>query len=281
MKRLIDLRDALLGSRTSKSGLILVLIILGMALFSDALSPYDPKSLSGMPYETPSIKHPMGTDDIGHDLLSQLIYGSRTSLLVGVLSALGVTIIGVAVGLVSGFIGGAVDEILMRLTDIVLVIPYIVFIIVLVSYLGPSIWNMIISISLLGWPSIARMVRSHVLSLKKALYIEAAEALGAGNMHIMVKHVLPSLTPLVAPIFVLTVMDGILAEAGLSFLGLGDPNSVSWGMMLYYAQVRGAFIRKMWWWILPPGLMITFTSLSFLLLGMGLEEKLNPRLRRL
>jgi len=281
VKRLIDLRDALLGSRTSKSGLILVLIILGMALFSDALSPYDPKSLSGMPYETPSIKHPMGTDDIGHDLLSQLIYGSRTSLLVGVLSALGVTIIGVAVGLVSGFIGGAVDEILMRLTDIVLVIPYIVFIIVLVSYLGPSIWNMIISISLLGWPSIARMVRSHVLSLKKALYIEAAEALGAGNMHIMVKHVLPSLTPLVAPIFVLTVMDGILAEAGLSFLGLGDPNSVSWGMMLYYAQVRGAFIRKMWWWILPPGLMITFTSLSFLLLGMGLEEKLNPRLRRL
>ena len=267
-------------SKQALLGLAIILFLVIIALAAGVLAPYDPFSLSGMPYEPPSHAHPLGTDDVGHDILSQLIYGSRISLLVGVLSALGCVAIGVLIGLVSGFLGGRVDEVLMRLTDIVLVIPYIVFVIVLVAYLGPSIWNIIISISVLGWPSIARMVRSHVLSLKSSLYVEAARSMGAGGRYIMQKHILPGLVPLVLPIYVLTVMDGILTEAGLSFLGLGDPTKPSWGILLYYAQIRGAFVRKLWWWVLPPGLMITLAGLGFLLLGSSLEEYCNPRLRR-
>lgn len=267
-------------SRSSKAGLLIIMFIVLMAILAPYIAPYDPYEYVGDPYEPPSSEHWLGTDDMGHDLLSQIIYGAQISLLVGVLSALGCVIIGTVIGVISGFLGGWIDEILMRLTDIVLVIPYLVFIILLVSYLGPSIWNIVISISILGWPSIARMVRSYVLSLRESLYVEAARAIGCGNMHIMIKYIIPGLVPLIVPIFVLTIIDGILTEAGLSFLGLGDPNKISWGIILYYAQVRGAFVKGLWWWVLPPGLLITLTGLGFLLLGSSLEEYFNPRFKR-
>jgi len=279
-ERLGELSYVMRHSRQAMLGLALILFLFALALGAGFLAPYNPKALSGNPYEPPSHRHPLGTDDVGHDILSQLIYGSRTSLLVGILSAFGCIAIGVIVGLMAGYAGGLTDELLMRLTDIVLVIPYIVFVIVLVAYLGPSIWNIILSISVLGWPSIARMVRSHVLSLKSSLYVEAARSMGAGGGYIMSKHILPGLIPLILPIYVLTVMDGILTEAGLSFLGLGDPTRPSWGILLYYAQIRGAFVRRLWWWVLPPGLMITIAGLGFLLLGSSLEEYFNPRLRQ-
>ena len=266
-------------NRKALTGVVIVAALVAIALLAPVIAPYNPFDITGSPYEAPSKRHLLGTDDVGHDILSQLIYGTRTSLLVGVLGALGCTAVGVLIGLVAGFVGGLVDELLMRLTDIVLVLPYIVFIIVLVAYLGPSIWNIILSITVLGWPSIARMVRSYVLSLKKSLYIEAARSLGAGNAYIMRRHVLPGIMPLIIPVYVLTIVDSILTEAGLSFLGLGDPTRPSWGLLLYYAQIRGAFVRGMWWWILPPGIMITVTGLGFLLLGTGLEEYFNPRLR--
>jgi len=270
----------LVRNRQALTGTIIILALVFIAVFGPYLAPYDPFAITGMPYEPPSKEHPLGTDDVGHDILSQLIYGSRTSLLVGTLSALGCVIIGVIIGLTAGFAGGIVDEILMRITDIVLVIPYIVFVIVMVAYLGPGIWNIILSISILGWPSIARMVRSYVLSLKSSVYVEAARSLGASSGYIMRKHILPGLVPLIIPVYVLTVLDGILTEAGLSFLGLGDPTRASWGLLLYYAQIRGAFILHLWWWIVPPGLMITITGLGFLLLGSSLEEYFNPRLKR-
>ncbi len=266
-------------SRKVWAGLLVISFLAFIAVAAPYLAPYDPSEIVGDPYEPPSSEHLLGTDDVGHDVLSWLIYGSRTSLLVGTLGALGAVAIGVLIGLVAGLIGGLIDEILMRLTDIVLTIPYIVFVIVLVAYLGPSIWNIILSIAVLGWPTIARMVRSHVLSLKENLYIDAAVAVGASRLYIMRKHILPGLIPLIVPIYVLTVVDGILTEAGLSFLGLGDPTQPSWGTLLYYAQIRGAFIKGLWWWVLPPGLMITVTGLGFLLLGSGLEEYFNVRLR--
>ncbi len=277
--KLKELRSVF-ATKRSRTGLAIIAVIVFMALTAPFLAPYDPYEFVGDPYEPPSFKHFLGTDDVGHDILSQLIYGARISLLVGVLSAIGCVLIGSIIGIIAGFLGGWIDEILMRLTDIVLVIPYIVFIIVLVSYLGPSIWNIIISISILGWPTIARMVRSHVLSLRESLYIEAARAIGCSNLYIMRKHIIPGLVPLIIPIFVLTIIDGILIEAGLSFLGLGDPTKISWGIMLYYAQVRGAFAKGLWWWVFPPGLLITLTSLGFLFLGSSLEEYFNPRLRR-
>ncbi len=267
-------------NRKSVVGLIIIVSLIALALIAPLIAPYDPYEITGAPYEPPSSEHLLGTDDVGHDILSQLIYGSRTSLLVGFLGALGVVAVGVLIGLISGFMGGIIDEVLMRLTDVVLVIPYIVFIIVLVAYLGPSVWNIILSITVLGWPTIARMVRSYVFSIKNSLYIEAARNFGAGSLYIMRKHVIPGLIPLILPVYVLTVVDSILTEAGLSFLGLGDPTKPSWGLLLYYAQIRGAFVRGMWWWIIPPGLMITITGLGFLLFGSSLEEYFNPRLRR-
>ena len=277
--KLRSLRE-IFRSKSSKAGLIIVLIITVVALTADVISPYDPYELAGNPYEPPSPEYPLGTDDIGHDIFSQLVHGSRVSMLVGVLGALGCVSVGILIGVVSGFIGGWVDEILMRMTDIALTIPYLVFIIVLVSYLGPSLWNIIISITILGWPTIARMVRSQVLALREMLYVEAARAIGSGKAYIMRRHILPGLVPLIVPVLVLTIMDGILTEAGLSFLGLGDPTKISWGIMLYYAQVRGAFVKGLWWWVLPPGLMITLAGMGFLLLSSGLEEYFNPKLRR-
>mgnify|MGYP000153162608 CR=1 FL=1 len=279
MAKIGNIKEAF-RSRSSKVGLLIIIFIVLMAILAPYIAPYDPYEYVGDPYEPPSSEHLLGTDDMGHDLLSQIIYGAQVSLLVGVLSALGCVLIGTIIGVISGFLGGWIDEILMRLTDVVLVIPYLVFIILLVSYLGPSIWNIVISISILGWPSIARMVRSYVLSLRENLYIEAARAIGCGNRHIMIKYIIPGLVPLIVPIFVLTIIDGILTEAGLSFLGLGDPNKISWGIILYYAQVRGAFVKGLWWWILPPGLLITVTGLGFLLLGSSLEEYFNPRFKR-
>jgi len=279
----MEVRKFLLFLKRSKitlSGVVIILILSIMAIIAPYITPYNPHAIAGSPYAPPSRQYLLGTDDIGHDILSQLIYGSRTSLLVGTLGALGCVFVGVAIGLVAGVAGGVVDEILMRLTDIVLVIPYIVFVMVLVAYLGPSIWNIILSITILGWPGIARMVRSYVMSLKTSLYVEAARSLGADRSYIMRYHIFPGLIPLIIPVYVLTIVDSILTEAGLSFLGLGDPTKVSWGMLLYYAQIRGAFVRGMWWWVIPPGLMITITGLGFLLLGTGLEEYFNPRFRK-
>jgi ABC-type dipeptide/oligopeptide/nickel transport system permease subunit len=270
---------AFIRLRKAKVGVILFSIPLMMALLAEWIAPYNPYQFTGLPYENPSAMHPLGTDDIGRDLLSQLIYGSRISLTIGVLSAVIATFLGVLVGMFAGYVGGWLDEVLMRLTDVVLTLPYLVFVIVLVAYIGPTVWNTILCIGILGWPTIARMVRSQVLSLKTQLYVEAAIALGATRWHIMLKYILPNLIVLIIPTTVLTIVDGILTEAGLSFLGLGDLTQISWGLMLFYAQVRGGFLKGAWWWILPPGLMITLTSLGAILLGQGLDEALKLKTR--
>jgi peptide/nickel transport system permease protein len=266
--------------KTAIVGVLLFSIPVIMAIFAQWIAPYNPYAIIGSPYEKPSLVRPLGTDDIGKDLLSQLIYGSRVSLTVGIFSTVIAIIIGVLIGMFAGYLGGWLDEALMRFTDIVLTFPYLVFVIVLIAYLGPSVWNMILCIGLLGWPTIARMIRSQVLSLKTQLYVEAAVALGATRRHIMLRYILPSLTVLLIPIAVLTVVDGILTEAGLSFLGLGDLTQISWGIMLFYAASRGGFVKGSWWWIVPPGLMITVTSLGLIFAGQALDEVLNPRKHR-
>jgi len=268
-------------SNSAKVGLVLTSMPVLMAIFAAWIAPFGPNDFAGGPYEGPSAAHLLGTDDIGHDLLSQLIYGSRISLTVGLLSALIATTIGVTIGMLAGYMGGYLDEVLMRLTDVTLTLPYIVLVIVLVAYLGPHIWNLILCIGILGWPTITRMVRSQVLTLKTQLFVEAVVSLGASKRYVILKHILPNLIVLIIPIAVLTIVDGILTEAGLSFLGLGDLTVTSWGLMLYYAQVRGGFVKGAWYWILPPGLMITVTSLGLIFLSQFLDEIMNPKkLRR-
>lgn len=221
----------------------------------------------------------LGTTDKGADAWSQLVFGSRVSLTIGVTATALSSIMGVAVGLSAGYFGGKVDEILMRCVDFLLVIPGLPLMMVLAAFLGRSQWNIIIVISILGWTGTSRLIRSQVMAEKHKAYVESARAIGASDTYIMWRHILPNVTPLLFADITLGVVGAILSESGLSFLGLTDPNVPSWGRMLADAQNSGGFSNGAWWVVIFPGLMITLLSLSFTFVGHTLDEVLNPRLR--
>ena len=261
-------------------GLTLLTLIVVMAVGAPWIAPYNPAQTVGKPLEAPSVAHWLGTNDIGQDILSELIFGARISLLIGVLSAAIALVIGTGVGLMAGYFRGLVGALLMRLVDVVLVIPFLPLMVLLAAYLGQNIWNLIAVIGLLIWARPARVIRSQVLSLAERDYVLAARAVGARDGHILIRHVLPGVFSLALAQFVLATSGSILLEAALSFLGLGDPTQKSWGTILYYAQARNAFLSGAWrWWVIPPGIMITVSVLGFALLGFALEEALNPRLQ--
>ncbi len=222
----------------------------------------------------------LGTDNGGLDIFSQLIYGARISLFVGLLATFIGVGLGLVVGLIAGYMGKVVDEVLMRFTDMMLVIPGLPLLIVLVAVLGPGIWVLIGVIGFLGWMGFARVVRSQVLSLRERPFIEAAKASGAGTGYITVKHIFPNIVSLTYVNLALSVPGAIVAEAALSFLGLGDPTVISWGRMLEEARSTGAVTNLLWWWTVPPGISIALLSLSFILLGYALDDIFNPKLRK-
>jgi len=275
-----EILRAVVATKKGKIGLTLVFFFIFMAIFADLLSPYNPFDRVGPPFAAPSTKHPLGLNDIGQDLLSELIHGARVSLLVGFAAASVRTLIGLLVGLMAGYFGGALDDWTMRFVDVLLILPSLPLMILLAAYVGQSIWNIILIISLLGWPGLARLVRSQTLTLRERPYVEAARSMGITNLSIVFTVIFPNMFPLVLANTVLDIMGAILSEAGLSFLGLGDPTHKSWGMMLYYAQQRNAFFQHLWYWIAFPGLCITLIGLGFALVGMTLDEVANPRLRR-
>lgn len=243
-------------------------------LLGQSIAPLPPgKYASGNTYY-------LGTDDQGHDILTQLIWGSRVALEVGLLAAFFSVVIGTLVGLVAGFYGGLLDTVLMRLTDIALVLPFLPLVLILASILGPSVWNIIIVIAVLGWPGIARVIRAQTLSLKERPFIDAARISGASRSRTMIVHVAPNVLPFAFLYMTLNVGGAILTEAAVSFLGLGDPRpqNVSWGIMLRTIQSSGNTLTA-WWWLLPPGLCITIISLGFYLVGRAIDEIINPRLR--
>lgn len=253
------------------TGLILLAMFLILAIFAPLIAPYDPWE-PGKPFLPPSGTHPFGTNDIGQDIFSELVYGTRISLFVGFFAAFVSVAVGTLVGLFSGYLRGAADEVLMGATDIVLIIPALPLMIILSAHTSPSIWNIIIVIGALWWTSTARVVRSRVLQLREMPFVEAARGLGAGNTYIVFRHILPNTLQVILAKFILAVAGAMLTEASLSFLGLGDPLQKSWGMMLNYAFSRGGFINGYWWWYLPPGICISLAVLSFVLIGFGLEE---------
>lgn len=221
----------------------------------------------------------LGTTNWGADAYSQLIYGSRISLVIGIVATALSTAVGVIVGLVAGYFGGRTDEILMRLVDFLLVIPGLPLMMVLAAFLGPSIQNIIIVIAILGWTGTSRLIRSQVLAEKNKAYVESARAIGASDTYIMFRHILPNVTPILFANITLGVVGAILSEAGLSFLGLTSPEDPSWGRMLADARTGGAFTLGAWWVVLFPGLMITTISLAFTFVGHSMDQVLNPRLR--
>ncbi len=272
-------KEILILNRRGLAGLVLLSIPIAMALFPELIAPYNPWETTGAPFEPPSWKHILGTNDMGQDIFSELVYGARISLFVGFAAAIATVVLGTVVGLVAGYVGGIVDEILTAITDTMMLIPVLPFMVLLASMLGQGYQNIILVITIFSWPSVARLVRAQTMSLKQNVYIEAARAIGAPSTWIMLKHILPQLLPLLTAFIVLRIGSAMIAEASLSFLGLGDPTQKSWGTMIYWAQRSGAISSGAWWWITAPGIMITISVLGFAQIGYAIEEYVNPRLR--
>ncbi len=221
----------------------------------------------------------LGTDQVGRDIFTQLLYGTRISLLIGLLAAFLGTVIGLFVGVTAGYVGSIVDELLMRFTDMLLVLPTLPLLIVLIALLGPSLWNLILLIGVLGWMGFARVVRSQTLSLKERPFVEAAKAVGAKRFYVITKHIIPNVMSLVYVTLALSVPGAIISEAALSYLGLFDPSVMSWGRMLHDSMAVEKSVEK-WWWTLPPGFAIALLSMSFILIGYSIDDLLNPKLRQ-
>lgn len=263
------------SNKTAFWSLPICAIYLIVAVIGPYIAPYPPLKLNVGPLLTaPCIEHLMGTDDLGRDIFSNVLYGARFSLLIGILAPLLALIIGVLVGSIAGFFGGYIDFTLMRIADIFLAIPRILIAIIMVNLFGPSVWNVIYIVTILGWPRIARITRQEYLSLRESDFVLAARALGLGNFRIIFSEVLPVAIIPVVPLAVMGVSSAILLESTLSFLGFGDPNTPTWGYMIY-SSMRTFFAG--WWTCFFPGLVIALISISLNLVGDGLSDALNPK----
>lgn len=266
------------------AGLLIILAFVCMAVFAPWLiGPYQIYTNLSRPFLPPSSAHPLGTDESGRDIENLLVYGSQVSLLVGFAASLMAMIVGTTLGLIAGYYGKATDQIISRVTDFFLVIPWLPFVLVLVSVLGRSLLTIIAAIALVSWPTTTRVIRSQVLSLKERQFIERARAVGAGKVYILGRHILPNVMPLVWAEAVLTVSSAVFTEAFLSFFGLGWNEAgaiVSWGQMVNNAYNSLAMLRGEWWYWAPPGIFITLLVLGFAMLGYGIEEIMNPALKR-
>ena len=265
-------------NRLAISGLALVLGLCAAALLAHWLAPYDPDFIDlKQVLMPPSPAHLLGTDTLGRDVLSRIIFGARVSLLVGFVAVGIATLIGVLVGALAGYYGGVLDQILMRLVDLMLCFPTIFLILAVIAVLGPSIWNIMAVIGLTSWMGVARLVRAEFLSLREREFVVAARALGASDARLIWRHLLPNaLTPVMVSA-TLGVAGAILVESSLSFLGLGvQPPTPSWGNMLTMGKDN---IEIAWWLSVFPGLAILVTVMSYNLLGEGIREAIDPRLR--
>ena len=269
---------ALLRHRLAVAGLVIIALLCLMAIFAPLIAPYSPydQDLYAV-LSPPSATHWLGTDNLGRDLLSRVIYGAQVSLLVGVVSTLLSSVIGVVAGLVAGFKGGAVDAIIMRVTDAFLCFPPLIFILVMAAALGPGIYNVILSFAVFGWTGFARIMRAQVLIVRELPFIEASRSAGVPTLRIMWRHVLPNaLTPIIVAASI-TVGVAILVEAGVSFLGVGvQPPTASWGGEL---RIGFTYLQTVPLFSIAPGLMISLAVVAFNFVGDGLRDALDPRLR--
>ncbi|MDR7535382.1 MAG: ABC transporter permease [Armatimonadota bacterium] len=259
------------------AGLAMLGVIAALASFPSAVAPLDPMRIGGSPLLPPSGGHPLGTDELGRDLWANLAHGARTSLLVGVLAALLAATIGLGAGAAAGLLGRWWDEGLMRLAELFQIIPRMLIALLLVTLFGSTRWTLISVIAVTGWPMIARVARSEILSLRQREFTLAARALGAGEVHLLWRHLLPGAFPAVLIGLPLQVGRAILLEAGLGFLGLGDPAVASWGRLLQGAQ---GYMRHAWWLAVFPGLVLTVTILALHLIAEGLHILMTPSLAR-
>ncbi|MBX8638022.1 MAG: ABC transporter permease [Thermoplasmata archaeon] len=267
----------LLMNRGGMTGLIILSALAVIALFSSFIAPYSPYAIVAKPYLPSSAAHLFGTDGLGRDIFSQMIYGTRLSLEIGFVSAVGITSIGTLVGIVSGYIGSFVDEVLMRFVDVMLVIPSIAFMIFVSTIMGPGVITVLTVIIVFGWPPMSRMIRSQVLSLKKRGFVESAIVSNTTKTFILFRMILPNIISLILANALLAVIYAIIADASLAFIGLASTTSYSWGTVLYNAQIEGAIYHNGILWITLPGLAIALTGVSMTLLARAFGDITDPR----
>jgi peptide/nickel transport system permease protein len=271
-----------LRDRAGVTGLAVLVLFVAVALAAPLLVPARELTAAAgrdnPDLAPPSAEFPLGTDEFGRSILAELIWGARISLFIGVVATLVAVVIGSAIGVTAGFVGGRVERVLMAFDDWFLVIPFLPLAIVLAAVLGSSATTLALVIGATSWAGSSRLLRAQVLSVKERLFIERSRALGAGDVHIVTRHVLPHVTPLILANAILTVPGAILAESTLAFLGFGNPFQPSWGKMLDGALTSGAITLGCWWYYLPPGICIVAVVLAFTIVGRALERILDPRL---
>jgi peptide/nickel transport system permease protein len=270
-----------------KIGLVLLIFFALMALSSFIPPKIDPmyEPMAGVDPEiskatAPSMRHWLGTDFIGRDLFSQLLVGARVAFLVGISAAFMSVFLGTAIGMIAGYAGRFTDTLLMRLADIIMVMPSLLVLLMLSALFSKlSIWFIVLFIALFRWPGVSRVIRAQTLSLKHRPFIEAAKVAGASHLRIIFRHIMPNVLPLSFLYMTFQVTSAIIIEAALAFLGFGDPSTVSWGMMLQWVWKTGHMFKAPYW-LLPPGICISLITLSFYMLGRAMDEVLDPRLRK-
>ena len=272
--------NIILRNKLTVFGGVIILMLLAVAILAPFISKYDPTYISVKDaLLPPSGEHLLGTDSLGRDLFSRMIYASRIALMIGFVAVGLAALIGVMLGSIAGYFGGRIDSLVMRFADIMLCFPRFFLILSVIAVIGPSIFNVMLIIGLTGWMGIARLMRAEILSLKTRDFVEASRSLGGSHSFIMTRHLIPNGIAPVLVNFVFGVAGAILTEAGLSFLGLGDPSIPTWGQILENGFRTGAVFLGYWWWIIPPGLLIIITAVTFMFLAQGLEPVVDPRLR--
>lgn len=265
---------------TSRTGLVSMAIVLALviaALAAPAVLPFDPNNITGQVLQPPSWEHPLGTDDLGRDVGTGVVYGVQVSLTVGILAAVAATLLGGCIGAVAGYYGGVLDLVVMRISEIFQVVPSFILAAVIAALSGPGLWEIIAVIALLSWPQTARVMRSEVMRIKQLDFVDAVRCLGIGEARILFREVVPNAMAPMLAVGTLIIGSAILLEASLGFLGLTNPDIVSWGRMLNIGQ-RYLFVA--WWLSFFPGMAILVTVLAFNLLGDAVGAALNPRLAR-
>jgi len=284
-------------SKVGVTGLVVFAVIVVAIILAPYVATTDPKQNSYPGFEPPILRshthvnlfsgetelhgiHILGTNSVGEDVWSQLWYAGRVSLLIGVVASVIITTIGTAVGMISGYFGGLVDEMIVRFCDMLMVLPRFPMMILMAAFLGPGIPSIMFVVIVFGWTAPTRAVRAQVLSVKQRTYVEAARSIGGSRRHIIWNHILPNVLGVAIANFVLETMRVIMLEASLSFLGLGDPLILSWGMMLHYAQAEGGFSVGAWWWFVPPGLMICLLGASCNFIGTTINDRIVLKIKR-
>jgi len=287
IRRFVKGWEIFIKNPVGKAGILILSVFMVMALASfclplldpmyDPMTGIDPDIILSTP---PSISHWLGTDNVGRDILAQLLEGAKVAFIVGLSSAFFSIVLGTVIGMVSGYAGGWVDALLMRMADIIMVMPSLVILLILASLFGQfNIWLIVFIIAILRWPAVSRVIRSQTLSLKQRPFIEASRVAGASHMRIIFRHIMPNVLPLAFLYMTFRVTSAILVEAALSFLGFGDPSQVSWGMMLQWVWKSGHMFQAPYW-LIPPGISISLLTLAFYMLGRAMNEVLDPRLRK-